>query len=203
MCASLAHAVHVRSNVIAYEWRWLFNDESGLVNYICYVLGLIHERLAWLGNTKTAMMSVIVADAWFSTPFVTLLFIGGLQSLPVEPYESAAIDGANSWQRFWLLTLPMLRPVVLAVILLRTMDAIKTFDLIYIMTNGGPGLRTEMIMTYSYKVAFATFRLGAASAIAVVGLVLMLLFSLGITLAFRERTQRTMQLQTAGEPNCG
>jgi multiple sugar transport system permease protein len=175
--------------VIAYQWRLLFNDQHGIINYALMSIGIIQQKIAWLGDVKTAMMSVIVADVWFTTPFVTLLLLGGLQSLPLEVYEAAEIDGANGWQQFWSVTLPMMRPIVRAAVLLRTMDAVKTFDLVYIMTNGGPGLRTEMIMTHSYKVAFITFRLGIASAIAIVGLIIMLIFCGLILFIFKERIQ--------------
>ncbi|MCX6262028.1 MAG: sugar ABC transporter permease [Bacteroidia bacterium] len=177
--------------VVAYQWRWLFNDQSGLINYLLMNLGIISEKLAWLSDIKLAMMSVIVTDIWYTTPFVTLLFLGGLQSLPIEPLESAEVDGASGWQKFWYITLPLLRPVMLVIVLLKTMDAMKAFDLIYIMTYGGPGLKTEMIMTYAYKVGFITFKIGQSSAISVFSLLLMLVASGVIFLLFREKSTIT------------
>ena len=175
--------------VIAYQWRWMFNDQVGIINYALMRLGLIQHKIAWLADVKTAMISVIISDVWFSTPFLTLLILGGLQSLPIEVYEAGEIDGANVWQKLWYITLPMMKAIIMAAILIRTMDAVKTFDLVYIMTNGGPGLRTEMVMTHSYKIAFATFRLGVASAVAVVGLLIMMLLSGLILFVFKERKQ--------------
>lgn len=177
--------------VVAYQWRWLFNDQSGLINYLLMNLGIISEKLAWLSDIKLAMVSVIVTDIWYTTPFVTLLFLGGLQSLPIEPLESAEVDGASGWQKFWYITLPLLRPVMLVIVLLKTMDAMKAFDLIYIMTYGGPGLKTEMIMTYAYKVGFITFKIGQSSAISVFSLLLMLVASGVIFLLFREKSTIT------------
>src|SRR5690606_18426485 len=127
---------------------------------------------------KFAMISLIIADIWYATPFIAIILMGGLQSLPQEPYESAVVDGASALQQFWHITLPLLRPVLLAAILIRTMDAFQTFNLVFILTYGGPGNLTELMNTYTYKVGFRYFDLGYASAIAITSLILMTLLSL-------------------------
>lgn len=174
--------------VVAYQWKWLFNDQSGLINYILMSLGIIDNKIAWLSDPLLAMPSVIITDIWFTTPFVTLLLLAGIQSLPIEPFESAEVDGASGWQKFLYIRLPLLRPIMLVVILLKTMDAMKVFDHIYIMTYGGPGLKTEVIMTYAYKIGFVTFNVGQAAAVSVFSLFLMLLTTGIILLLFRQKS---------------
>ena len=164
--------------VVGYEWRWIFDDQLGLANYILESLHIIQRPLAWLSSANLAMWAVIVADVWYSTPFVMVILLGGLQSLPGEPYEAARVDGASTWQQLVHITLPLLRPVLLAAILIRAMDAFQLFDLPFIMTFGGPAMATETINTWTYKEAFRNFQLGYAAAISVVALVAMLLIGL-------------------------
>jgi ABC-type sugar transport system permease subunit len=163
--------------VVGYEWRWLYNDPYGLINYALMQLGVISAPISWTTSAATAMASLVIADVWNTTPFVAILCLGGLQSLPEEPLEAAIVDGASPVQRFLYVTLPLLRPVLLAAILIRFMDAFQTFDLVFILTYGGPGNLTELMNTYTYKTAFLGFDLGYASAIALVSLLLMTLFS--------------------------
>ena len=129
----------------------------------------------------------MIADIWFWTPFAVILMVAGFQSLPTEPFEAATVDGASPWQQFWYIALPLLTPVLITVVLLRAMDAFKIFDIVYILTYGGPGLTTEMINTYGYKVAFRHFRMGMSSAIAIIGLIVMVLMAMGILTSFRKR----------------
>ncbi len=166
--------------VVGYEWRWLYNDPYGLINIALLRLHVIDAPIAFTTSAKFAMVSLVIADVWYSTPFVAVLCMGGLQSLPEEPFESAIIDGASAVQRFLYITLPLLRPVLIAAILIRTMDAFQTFDLVFILTYGGPGNLTELMNTFTYKVAFHDFDLGYASTISVVSLVLMMLIGLAL-----------------------
>ena len=166
--------------VVGYEWRWLYNDPYGLINIALMRMHVIKVPIAFTTSAKFAMASLVVADIWYSTPFVAVLCMGGLQSLPEEPFESAIIDGASAMQRFLYITLPLLRPVLMAAILIRTMDAFQTFDLVFILTYGGPGNLTELMNTFTYKVAFHNFDLGYASTISVVSLILMMLIGLAL-----------------------
>jgi len=166
--------------VVGYEWRWLYNDPYGLINIALIHLHVIEAPIAFTTSAKFAMASLMVADIWYATPFVAVLCMGGLQSLPEEPFESAIIDGASAVQRFLYITLPLLRPVLMAAILIRAMDAFQTFDLVFILTYGGPGNLTELMNTFTYKVAFHNFDLGYASTISVVSLILMMLIGLAL-----------------------
>lgn len=161
--------------VVGYEWRWIFDDQLGLANYILQSLHIINHPLAWLTSPSLAMVSIIVADVWYSTPFIMVILLGGLQALPQEPFEAARVDGAGPFRTLWYITLPLLRPVLLAAVLIRAMDAFQIFDLPYIMTYGGPGTATETVNTWTYKVAFRNFDFGYAAAISIVALVAMLL----------------------------
>ena len=118
----------------------------------CSDLGLPLQ--AWAGDAGLAMFSVIIADVWQWTPFMFLLMLAGLASLPIEPYEAAAIDGASAWRQFWDLTLPFLKPVIAIALLLRIMDALRLFDLVFILTGGGPADRTKTLSLYIYQVAY-------------------------------------------------
>jgi multiple sugar transport system permease protein len=164
--------------VVGYEWRWLYNDPYGLINYILMKLYIVDAPIPWITSATFAMPSLIIADVWYATPFMAIILMGGLQSLPEEPYESAIIDGATAFQRFWYITLPLLRPVLLAAVLIRTMDAFQTFDLVFILTYGGPGNLTELLNTFTYKTSFLFFKLGYASAVSVTSLIIMVILSL-------------------------
>jgi ABC-type sugar transport system permease subunit len=161
--------------VAGYEWRWIFDDQLGLANYLLQELGFIDRPLAWLTSPALAMWTIIVADVWYSTPFIMIILLGGLQALPVEPFEAAKVDGAGAVATLWHVTIPLLRPVLLAAILIRAMDAFQIFDLPFIMTYGGPGGATETVNTWTYKTAFHDFRMGYAAAVSIVALVAMLL----------------------------
>lgn len=171
--------------VVGYEWRWLYNDRYGLINYLLVKLHVIDVPVSWITSEKFAMLSLVVADVWYATPFIAIILMGGLQSIPQDPYEAAVIDGATAWQRVWYVTIPLLLPVLLAAILIRTMDAFQTFDLIYIITYGGPGNLTEVMNTFTYKTGFRNFDLGYASTVAVIALAIMVLLSLFLARVLR------------------
>ncbi len=148
--------------VIGLTWRLLLNYEYGLVNYYLSQLGL--ERVEWLSKPSVAMSSVVLVDVWNTTSFVALLLLAGLQALPEEPFEAARIDGATAWQSFRYLTLPLLRQTILVVLLWRLIDTFRIFDVIYLLTAGGPARATETVSIYIYRYGFQSFNLGYASA---------------------------------------
>jgi len=137
---------------VAITWKLIYEPQFGILNEIMFQLGLPLQ--AWAGDVKLAMFSIIVADVWQWTPFMFLLMLAGLSSLPVEPYEAAALDGASAWRQFWDLTLPFLKPVIAIALLLRIMDALRLFDLVFILTGGGPADRTKTLSLYIYQVAY-------------------------------------------------
>ena len=161
--------------VTGLTWRIMYNPTFGLINYFLGMLGF--EPHAWVGNASTALPALIVADVWQWTPFMFLLIYAGLQSLPDEPFEAARVDGASAWQTFRYLTFPMLRPVLLIAILLRTIESVKTFDIIFALTRGGPGTATQTLNIYTFYLAFEWLKPGYAAALAVI--ILVIVVSLG------------------------
>ena len=158
--------------VAAIVWRLLLNPNFGAINGTLKEIGINTEALTWTASPSLAMMSVIAVDVWQWTPFVFLVLLAGLQAIPQEPYEAALIDGSSRWQTFWHVTLPLLKPAILIVLLLRTMDLLRVFDQIFILTEGGPGFATETISLYIYRSAFRFFDFGYAAAMSFVLLAL-------------------------------
>jgi multiple sugar transport system permease protein len=158
--------------VSAMMFKELLNPNYGWVDYYMGALGL-PAHVEWLSGSTTAWIALIGLDVWQWTPFVALILMAGLQSLPKDPLEAAAIDGASTWQAFRHVTLPMLAPFLAISLTLRTIQAFKTFDAFKILTGGGPGASTEIINLGIYRVALQSFRIGAASALAMVLLILL------------------------------
>lgn len=163
---------------IAMAWLLMFEPTVGLFNGALRSLGLPAQP--WLGSPTMALPSLILVDVWQWMPMMALILLAGLTTLPEEPFEAARVDGANSWQRFVHLTLPLLLPTIVTALLLRSIDALKTFDIIYTMTRGGPGSATETLNIYAYVQAFEYFRLGNASSL----LIIFFAIVLGISLIF-------------------
>ena len=163
----------VPSVVAARFWEFIFNSDYGVLNY------LLGARINWLGDPFWAIHGAILADVWKTTPFVVLLLLAGLQVIPEDLYRAARIDGANSWQVFRHVTLPLLMPVVLLVLLFRTMDAARIFDLVFVLTGGGPANQTETLVIYAYKLLYRTLQFGYGSAVAVATFLLIFTLSLG------------------------
>lgn len=153
-----------------FTFRQLFHPSLGAFNYFLEQLGL--PRLAWLADPLLALPSLVLVDTWQWTPLVILILYGGLSSLPHEPFEAARVDGATAWQTFRLLTLPMLRPFLAVAALLRGLDAFKTFDIIYVLTGGGPGTSTRTLNLLVYKQGIEFLEMGYAASIAVVMLII-------------------------------
>ena len=157
-------------------WRWLFNDLYGVLNHLLMWTGIVDMPVDWLGTMPNAMVSLILVGAWKYFPFVVIAVLARLQSIPDELYEAASIDGAGAWGRFVDVTLPQLRDVLIVVVLLRTIWDFKEFDLIYLLTGGGPIIGTQTLPLMVYKEAFALNQMGGASAVAVLMMLIMLLF---------------------------
>ena len=153
-----------------FTFRLMFNPSLGVLNYFMKLLGL--EPQAWLASPNTAMISLIIVDTWQWTPFILLICLGGLASLPSEPFEAAKVDGASSWQIFTKITVPMLYPFIGLALLFRSIDAFKTFDIIYVLTSGGPGILTRTLNLYAFKHGIEYLSMGYAGSIAIVMLII-------------------------------
>ena len=164
---------------VGYIWRMLYHVTNGPINHVLRVLHLPIGM--WLSDGSTSLMSVIITDIWQWTPFAFIILLAGLQSLPTEPFEAAKVDGASSLQTLYYLTLPMIRPILVIVFLLRMVEAIKIFDIIYVMTAGGPGMSTETSTMYAKLVSLTQFRLGYGAAIAYVLLILSIIVFIILT----------------------
>ena len=152
--------------VTALMFKFMFGTSVGILNQACVALGLIDQPIEWLTQPHTAMFALIVANVWIGIPFNMILLSVGLTTVPQELYESAAIDGANGWQSFWLITLPMIKPSIESVLILGFIYTFKVFDLVFVMTGGGPVNSTQMLSTYSYKQSFSMFKYSEGAAIA-------------------------------------
>ena len=154
-------------------WAWVFNDQYGVVNDILQKLGVIDTGISWLGNPTLAMIAVILADVWKTTPFIALLLLAGLQSISGDLYEAHAIDGATAWQSFWKITVPLLLPQIVIALLFRFAQAFGIFDLIQVMTGGGPAGATETVSIYIYGTVMRYLDFGYGAALVVVTFLLL------------------------------
>lgn len=166
----------IPTSVAALIWSYLYNGSSGLISNVFSYIGLIKSPAAMLNSSGNALMGIIIADVWKTTPYMALLLLGGLQTIPNSLYESSSLEGATKWQQFRYITLPLLKPSIFVALLFRTLDAFRILDLIYVLTGGGPGGSTESISLYAYRVMFSQTRFGYGSAIvmimaAVVGII--------------------------------
>jgi multiple sugar transport system permease protein len=166
----------VSTVVAVLVWRWLFNDLYGILNYALLMSGFIRMPLDWLGSMPNAMISIVLVGAWKYFPFVVIAVLARLQTIPDALYEAAKIDGAGPVARFYDVTLPQLRDVLVVVILLRAIWDFKEFDLIYLLTGGGPIIATQTLPLMVYKDAFGLNDMGRASAVAVSMMLVMLTF---------------------------
>jgi len=165
------------SLVVGLVWKSLYNVDFGVIPYYLKQLGFDMGR-GPLGELKLAMPAVILIDIWQWTPLVMIIFLAGLKGLPHEPYEAARVDGASRWQSFWHLTLPLLKPTILIVLLLRTMQGFKVFDIIYATTGGGPGTATTVLNYHIYTVGMVFFKMGYAAALANILLVIVAILAI-------------------------
>ncbi len=163
---------------IGIVWNLFFDPTIGLANFVLTVFGL--PKSAWVSSPETVIPSLALVDIWQWTPMITLIVLAGLAGLSQEPYESARVDGANGFQIFTRITLPMIAPTLLTGVILRSIDALKTFDIIYAMTGGGPGYASETLNVMAFKYSFEYFRMGQSSVILVFLFLLVLLLSMAI-----------------------
>ena len=177
LARSLVLFPYFLSTVVAVlVWRWMFNDLYGVLNHMLMWARIIDMPVDWLGSMPNAMISLIFIGAWKYFPFVVIAVLARLQSIPDELYEAATIDGAGRFARFTDVTLPQLRDVLIVIVLLRTIWDFKEFDLIYLLTGGGPIISTQTLPLMVYKEAFALNQMGGASAVAVLMMLIMLVF---------------------------
>ena len=153
---------------------WMFNVDYGLVNYILQSLHVISEPIGWTVDAGAALPAVIIANVWLGIPFNLILMSAAVAGLPADVYEAATVDGASGWQQLRHLTIPLLRPAILAVLMLGFIYTLRVFDLIWIMTKGGPGNATEVLPTFAYRLAFVHFDFGQSAAVAVLVLLILL-----------------------------
>ena len=146
-------------------WRWIYSADFGALNGILMQFGLIKHYVPWLTLPNMAMPLVIVADVWHTMPFIALILQAALAGIPAELDEAAAVDGANAWQRFWKIRFPMLRPAILVALIARTVDAFRVFDIVYILTNGGPASKTMTITYLTYLNSFSYGKQGIGAAL--------------------------------------
>jgi trehalose/maltose transport system permease protein len=158
-------------------WRFIFNDRYGLINFIFFG-GDVSRYLAPLADPDLALIAIMAAEIWKTTPFAALILLAGLQGIPDDLYEAASVDGATAWQKFRHVTLPLLKPALLLALLFRTIDSLRVFDLVFVMTQGGPADTTNVLQFYGYKKTFAEGMVGYGSAIAVAVFLMSLVFSL-------------------------
>ena len=173
---------------VALVWTMMFHPQQGVLNYLLSLAGL--PPSLWVYSPTLVIPSLVLVEVWHWTPLVMLIVLGGLAALPTEPYESARLDGATEWQLFRYITLPLVAPFIVVAAVIRTIDALKTFDTIYVITGGGPGTASETINLYLYLQAFAFYNIGTASAVVVVFFVIVLALAL-LLLHVREKTKWT------------
>jgi ABC-type sugar transport system permease subunit len=159
-------------------WKWLYNTDVGLIGDVLVRTGLVDKPPLFLADPKLAMVSVILAHVWKASAVTSIFLMAGLAMVPDHLHDAAKVDGARSWMRFWHITLPMMMPTILVTLLFRTMDALRTFDIIYGLTGGGPGTTTDVLSSFAYKFYFKFVKFGAGSAYAMVTFVLVMALSL-------------------------
>ena len=173
---------------VALVWTMMFHPQLGVLNYLLSLVGIPPQL--WVYSADTVIPALVAVEVWHWTPLVMLIVLGGLASLPTEPYESAKIDGASAWQMFRHITLPLIMPFILVAVVIRMIDALKAFDTIFVITSGGPGTASETINVYLYLQAFSFYNIGYASAVTIVFFVLIIALTL-MLLYLRQRAKWT------------
>ena len=157
-------------------WKWVYNPNYGFLNGFLYQIGIIRNYQSWLSQPWTALHMIILANLWQGTAFAYILYLGGLQSIPLQLYDAAKIDGASRYQTLMWVTLPLLLPITLVIVVLKTILTFKLFDLIYVLTGGGPANSTQVITYYIYKKSFDFLEFGGAAALSYILTILLLVF---------------------------
>jgi len=158
-------------------FQWIFNQSHGVLNWFLMNLHIIDKPIAWLVSPHTALLSTIITNIWVGIPFSMVLFYSGLQDIPPELYEAAAIDGCNAWKKFWFITVPSMRAVIAVVLMLSLIYTLKVFDIIMIMTGGGPANASDILSTWSYNLSFQQLLFGQGSAVANIMILISLIFA--------------------------
>ncbi|MCD7036349.1 sugar ABC transporter permease [Metabacillus sp. GX 13764] len=160
-------------------WKFMLNDQFGIINWTLYKIGILRSphQILWLSDSRFSIFSTIMADIWLTTPFMMLVLLAGIQGISKSLYEAAEIDGASKWEKFRYITVPALMPVASVALLIRIIDAARTFDIVWVLTQGGPGFSSEVLSTYMYKTLTRYGQVGQSSAMAVIFIVLLLLIS--------------------------
>jgi len=148
-----------------FAWKWMFDPTFSVINWSLFRLGLIHGRINWLGEPGLALISVIIVNVWRGVPFYAISLLAGLQTISPELHEAAAIDGARAWHRFWHVTWPLLLPVTMVVVLFSVIQTFSDFQLVYVLTGGGPANSTQLFATYAYQIGVGTGLLSQGAAI--------------------------------------
>ncbi len=163
--------------LVGFQFKWFFNDQVGLVNNLLYSLTGEAHIIAWLIDKPLGFISILVAEIWMSTPFMVIILEAGILSLPTEPFEAAEVDGASGWQKLRYLTLPMLMPFIYTAMAIRSLDIARVYDVVSIMTGGGPGNRTELIWTYVNRLAFTGQNYALGSAMSYITVIISFVFT--------------------------
>jgi multiple sugar transport system permease protein len=163
--------------VIAVLWAWIFNDQYGILNALLLRTGILRSPISWLGDPTSAFWALVIADTWKTTPFVFLILLAGLQGIPSDLYEAIEIDGGGAWAKFRRITWPFLARYVFLALVFRVIQAFSVFDLVYVMTGGGPGGTTETLSMYAYQTMMRYLDFGYASALATVTVIMLALMA--------------------------
>ena len=169
-----------------FAWKWMFDPTFSVINWSLYRLSLINSRINWLGDPDLAMISVIIVNVWRGVPFYAISLLAGLQTINPELQEAAAIDGARPWQRFWHVTWPLLLPVTMVVVLFSVIQTFADFQLVYVLTGGGPANSTHLMATYAYSLSMGAGQMGLGSAVALSMVPVLGLLLVALTLFVRK-----------------
>lgn len=161
---------------VALVWTMMFHPQLGVLNYLLSVIGI--PPFAWVYDPNTVIMTLVLVEVWHWTPLVMLIVLGGMAALPTDPYDSATIDGASDWQMFRYITFPLILPYIMVAVVIRSIDALKVFDTIFVITQGGPGTASETMNIFLYLQAFQFYNLGYSSAVVVVFFVIIIALSM-------------------------
>ncbi len=162
--------------LVGFQFKWFFNDQVGLVNNLLYLFTGEFHIIPWLVNYPSNLIAILIAEIWMSTPFMVIIFLAGLASLPIEPFEAASVDGASGWQQFRYITLPLISPFIYIAMVIRSLDLGRAYDLVRIMTGGGPANRSEMIWTYTYRLAITNNKFGLGTAMSFITVIVSFAF---------------------------
>ena len=163
--------------LVGFQFKWFFNAQIGLVNNLLFSITGQPHIIAWLVDKPLGFISILIAEIWMGTPFMVIILEAGILSLPTEPFEAAEVDGASGWAKFRMLTLPMIMPFVYTAMAIRSLDLARAYDVVQIMTGGGPANRTELIWTYVNRLAFGQHEFALATAMSYITVLLSFVFT--------------------------